>query len=76
MNKTYEEWLKYYENATKEQVIEDMYRDIQEIKQLKDNRDKAIELLGNYKHYCVPDELSNRENEDLVDKSYEILKGE
>ena len=24
MNRTYEEWLKYYENATKEQVIEDL----------------------------------------------------
>ena len=36
MNRTYEEWLKYYENATKEQVIEDMMLDIKEIERLKE----------------------------------------
>ena len=34
MNRTYEEWLKYYENATKEQVIEDMMLDNKEIERL------------------------------------------
>ena len=34
MNRTYEEWLKYYENATKEQVIENMMLDIKEIQRL------------------------------------------
>ena len=32
MNKSYEEWLQYYKNATKEQVIEDMMLDIAELK--------------------------------------------
>ncbi len=35
MSKSYEEWLKYYENATKEQVIEDMTHDFEEIERLK-----------------------------------------
>lgn len=34
MKRTYEEWLKYYENATKEQVIEDTMHDMEEITRL------------------------------------------
>lgn len=34
MSKTYEEWLKYYENATKKQVIEDVEHDNLEIERL------------------------------------------
>ncbi len=34
MSKTYDEWLKYYENITKEQVIFDMMLDMQEIEKL------------------------------------------
>lgn len=34
MKRTYEEWLKYYENATKEQVIFDMMLDMQELENL------------------------------------------
>lgn len=45
MNKTYEEWLKYYENATKEQVIEDMMLDIKELKQLKKQKDDVVEYI-------------------------------
>ena len=41
MNRNYEDWLKYYENATKEQVIEDMMLDINSIKE----KDKEIERL-------------------------------
>lgn len=36
--------------------------------------DKAIELLGNYKHYSTPDEKQNSENEDLVNNTFDILK--
>lgn len=36
--------------------------------------DKAIELLGNYKHYSTPDEKQNSENEDLVNNAFDILK--
>ena len=43
MNRNYEDWLKYYENATKEQVIEDMMLDINSIKE----KDKEIERLNN-----------------------------
>ena len=42
---------------------------------LQNNRDKAIEILGNYKHYSTPTEEQNRENEDIVDNAYNILKG-
>lgn len=45
MNRTYEEWLKYYENATKEQVIEDMMLDIKELKQIKKQKDDVVEYI-------------------------------
>lgn len=48
MNRTYEEWLKYYENVTKEQVIEDLTRDIQYFsdacKDLEELQNKYYEL--------------------------------
>lgn len=34
--RTYNEWLKYYENATKEQVIEDIKHDNEYIEHLKE----------------------------------------
>lgn len=42
MKKTYEEWLKYYENVTKEQVIFDMMLDMQEIERLN----KQLQLIS------------------------------
>ena len=36
--------------------------------------DKAIELLGNYKHYSTPNEKQNSDNEDLVNKAFDVLK--
>ena len=36
--------------------------------------DKAIALLGNYKHYSTPDEKQNGDNEDLVNNAFDILK--
>lgn len=35
---------------------------------------KAIELLGNYKHYSTPDEEQNSTNEALVNKAFDILE--
>lgn len=35
---------------------------------------KAIELLGNYKHYSTPDEEQNSTNEALVNKAFDLLK--
>lgn len=42
MNKSYIEWIDYYENATKEDVIQDMMLDINSIKE----KDKEIERLN------------------------------
>lgn len=49
--KNYDEWLKYYKNATKEQVIEDLTRDVQyfadsvkDIKDIKDLQQKVEQL--------------------------------
>ena len=47
---------------------------LNEVQELKEVIDKAVELLGNYKHYSTPDEKQNRDNEDLVDKAFNILK--
>ena len=44
------------------------------IDKLRATRDKAIELLGNYKHYSIPDENQNSDNEDLVNNAFNILK--
>ena len=49
---------------------------LQKYEQLENNRDKAIEILGQYKHYSTPTEEQNRENEDIVDNAYNILKGD
>lgn len=46
----------------------------QQCKRQKGAIDKAIELLGNYKHYSTPDEKQNSENEDLVNNTFDILK--
>ena len=47
---------------------------LNEVQEYKDIIDKAIELLGNYKHYSTPDEKQNSDNEDLVNKAFDILK--
>lgn len=47
---------------------------LNEVQEYKEVIDKAIELLGNYKHYSIPDEKQNSDNEDLVNKAFDILK--
>ena len=47
---------------------------LNEVQEYKEVIDKAVELLGNYKHYSTPDEKQNSDNEDLVDKAFNILK--
>ena len=47
---------------------------LNEVQEYKDVIDKATELLGNYKHYSTPDEKQNSDNEDLVNKAFDILK--
>ena len=46
----------------------------QQCKKQKEAIDKAVELLGNYKHYSTPDEKQNGDNEDLVNNAFDILK--
>lgn len=46
----------------------------QQNQKYKEVIDKAIELLGNYKHYSTPDEKQNSDNEDLVNNALDILK--
>lgn len=46
----------------------------QQCKRQKEIIDKAIELLGNYKHYSTPDEKQNGDNEDLVNNAFDTLK--
>ena len=51
------------------------YCDLKQKKQKqKEVIDKAIELLGNYKHYSTPDEKQNGDNEDLVNNAFDTLK--
>lgn len=45
----------------------------EEAQKQKEVIDKAVELLGNYKHYSTPDEKQNSDNEDLVNKAFDIL---
>ena len=47
---------------------------LNEVQEQKEVIDKAVELLGDYRHYSTPDEKQNRDNEDLVDKAFNILK--
>ena len=47
---------------------------LNENEEQKEVIDKAVELLGNYRHYSTPDEKQNSDNEDLVDKAFNILK--
>ena len=58
-----------YNNLLKEKI--ELKR---QIKKQKEIIDKAIELLGNYKHYSTPDEKQNGDNEDLVNNAFDTLK--
>lgn len=55
-------------------LFEDIEALLEENKKQKEVIDKAIELLGNYKHYSTPDEKQNGDNEDLVNNAFDILK--
>ena len=46
MNKNVEAFKKYYDNATKEQVIEDMFLDICDLQQRIDKAIEYIEYIG------------------------------
>ena len=80
---TREDYLQYYIQGSDHYLIpKDIFDELfnemnnwkKEAQKQKEVIDKAVELLGNYKHYSTPDEKQNRDNEDLVDKAFNILK--
>lgn len=57
--KTYDEWLKYYENATKEQIIEDLTRDVKyfadavkDIKDLQYKLQQKEKIIKEVREHC------------------------
>ena len=81
MNK--EDYFKYYIQGSDhylipKDVFDELFGEMENWKQdtnkYKEVIDKAIELLGNYKHYSTPDEKQNSDNEDLVNNAFDILK--
>jgi predicted RNase H-like nuclease (RuvC/YqgF family) len=46
----------------------------QEKEDYKSRCEKASDKLGNYKHYSMPTEEQNSENEDIVDSALNILQ--
>lgn len=80
---TREDYSKYYIQGSDHYLIpKDIFDELfnemnnwkKEAQKQKEVIDKAVELLGNYKHYSTPDEKQNSDNEDLVDKAFNILK--
>ena len=80
---TREDYSKYYINGSDHYLIpKDIFDELfnemnnwkKEAQKQKEVIDKAVELLGNYRHYSTPDEKQNSDNEDLVDKAFNILK--
>ena len=76
LNKLLEE-DKYYSEKLEDSIVfieSHINRIEKENQKYKEVIDKAIELLGNYKHYSTPDEKQNGDNEDLVNNAFDILK--
>lgn len=80
---TREDYSKYYIQGSDHYLIpknifDELFTEMgnwkKESQEQKEVIDKAVELLGNYKHYSTPDEKQNSDNEDLVDKAFNILK--
>ena len=80
---TREDYSKYYIQGSDHYLIpKDIFDELfnemnnwkKEAQKQKEVIDKAIELLGDYKHYSTPDGKQNSDNEDLVDKAFNILK--
>ena len=82
MNK--EDYFKYYIQGSDHYLIpKDVFDELfdemeswkEDTQKYKEVINKTIELLGNYKHYSIPDEKQNGDNEDLVNNAFDILKG-
>lgn len=68
-NKELKEKLALHRGALKRE-----HEAIHRANDLEEVIDKAIELLGNYKHYSTPDEKQNGDNEDLINNAFDTLK--
>lgn len=65
------------ENERLKEYMKNTYDTSQDLlSEMQKRINQALEVLGKYRHYCVPDEIANRLNEELVDKAYKILGGE
>ena len=80
---TREDYSKYYIQGSDHYLIpknifDELFTEMgnwkKESQKQKEVINKVIELLGNYKHYSTPDEKQNSDNEDLVNKAFDILK--
>ena len=80
---TREDYSKYYIQGSDHYLIpknifDELFTEMEnwkkESQKQKEVIDKAVELLGNYRHYSTPDEKQNSDNEDLVNKAFDILK--
>lgn len=62
---------------TKSQVLERTAKENQQLKEQLEASEKARKesmlILGEYRHYTLPTEEQNRENEGIVDKAYNNL---
>lgn len=45
----------------------------EQLERSENARKESMLILGEYKHYTLPTEEQNRENEDIVDKAYNNL---
>lgn len=72
--------INYYKNYNKRLKKENQELRIQAISreavanEYQEVIDKVKELLGNYKHYSTPSEKQNSDNENLVNKAFDLLK--
>lgn len=59
------------------EIFNKLQQENKQLKQQLEQRDniinKAREILEQYRHYTVPDEKQNKENENIVDMALEIL---
>ena len=57
--------------------IEQLQKENQQLKEKLEASEKArkesMRILGEYRHYTLPTEEQNRENEDIIDKAYNNL---
>ena len=62
---------------TCQQEIRRLQKENKQLKEQLETSEKArkesMRILGEYRHYTLPTEEQNRENEDIIDKAYNNL---